>query len=158
MQDPKQSLINILTWNLYVTKDDDTTKANVLVTSQWYSDQAMANFDALVTVGMLADPVVPSGFGFSKEDHSYMADVNVWCINKYNSTGARIITDEIMRYKIVQAVDSIIAANRTALTGIKRAKISAYRDLDDPQVTPYPMRRANIEIELWIPTITSLAA
>lgn len=158
MQDPKQLLLNLLTANLSVTKDDNVTKANVLVTSQWYTDQVMANFDALVTVGMLTDPVAPSGFGFAKEDHSYMADVNVWCIHKYDNNGNRLITDEIIRYKIVQAISQIISSNRAAITGIHRTKVSVYRDLDDPTAVPYPMRRSEFEIELWIPTITNLAA
>jgi hypothetical protein len=164
MQDPKITLINLLTANLSVTKDDGVTKANVLVTSAWYTDLMMNNFDALVTVGMLADPVTPSGFGFATEDHAYVAEVNVWTDNKYNTSGARIITDEIIRYKIVQAIDKIMASNHAALAGIRRAKINMYRDLDDPtrpsgpNAAPYPLRRAQMEIELFIPTITSLAA
>jgi hypothetical protein len=164
LQDPKQTLINLLTSNLSVTKDDGTTKANVLVTSAWYTDMMMNNFDALVTVGMLTDPVTPSGFGFATEDHTYIADVNVWTENKYDSSGTRIITDEIIRYKIVQAIDQTLASNHATLAGIHRAKISRYMDLDDPTRTggpnqvPYPLRRANLEIELFIPTISSLAA
>jgi len=159
LQDPKETLINLLANNLAVTKDDNATKANVLITSQWYTDQMMAGFDALVTVGMLTDPVQPSGFGFTAEDHTYMADVNVWCIHKYGSTGTRVITDEVIRYKIVQAISQIIAANRTLMGyGIHRAKVSIYRDLDDPTTVPYPMRRSEFEIELWIPTIPNLAA
>jgi hypothetical protein len=160
LQDPKQTLINLLTANLSVTKDDGSTKANVLITSQWYTDQMMNNFDALVTVGMLTDPVTPSGLGFATEDHTYMADVNVWTTNKYDTSGNRIITDEIIRYKIVQAIDKIIASNRTTLTanGIHRAKVVMVRDFDDPTQVPYPLRRSDLEIEFFIPTITSLAA
>jgi len=140
--------------------DDNSTKANVLITSAWYTDLMMNKFDALVTVGMLTDLVTPSGFGFATEDHTYLADVNVWTENKYNSSGTRIITDEIIRYKIVQAIDQILASNHSALVanGIHRAKISSYRDLDDPTTVPYPLRRAEFTVELFIPTVTSLAA
>ena len=158
MQDPKEILINLLTANLSVTKDDNATKANVVITSQWYSDQVMASFDALVTVGTLTDPINPAGFGFvGGEDHTYMADVNVWTTNKYGASGARVITDEVIRYKIVQAISQIITENYTSIPGIHRARIRAYRDLDDPSAVPYPLRRSNFEVELFF-SRTSLAA
>lgn len=88
-----------------------------------------------------------------------MADVNVWTENKYNSSGTRIITDEIVRYKIVQSIDKIISQNRSALAanGIHRAKVTIVRDFDDPTNVPYPLRRSDLEVELYIPTVTSLA-
>ena len=141
-----------------MTKDDNATKANVLVTSQWFSDQMMNNFDALVTVGTLTDPINPAGFGFvGGEDHTYIADVNVWCINKYDASGNRIITDEVIRFKIVQAISQILTQNYTSIPGIHRARIRVYRDLDDPQAVPYPLRRSNFEVELFF-SRTSLAA
>ena len=153
------TLVNLLTTNLSVTKDDGNTKANVLVTSAWYTDQLMNNFDALVTVSMVMDPVLPSGFGYAAEDHTYTVDVNVWTEHKYDAHGNRVITDEILQYKIIQAVDQIIAANRTTVgNGIHRIKVNAVHPFDDPTKVPYPLRRRGVQVELFIPTITSLAA
>ena len=159
LQDPILTLVNLLTANLSVTKDDGSTKANVLVTSAWYSDMMMNKFDALVTITLVSDPVVISGEGDSREDHTVTVDVNVWTEHKYDTTGNRVITDSIIQYKLVQAIDQIIAANRSSMgNGIHRAKVAAVRPFDDPTQVPYPLRRRDMEVELFIPTITSLAA
>jgi hypothetical protein len=172
MQDPKLTLVNLLTVqipiatypstsNLIVTKDDGTTPPNLLISSAWYTDELMGQYDAIVTVSFLTDPVTPSGFGVIKEDHTYMADVNVWTTNKYSPTSPStlIITDETLRGKLVAAIDQIIESNRTTMGyGIHRAKVSNIRGFDEPASVPYPLRRSDIEIELYIPTIVSLAA
>ena len=147
-----------MTANISVTKDDGSTKANVQVTSAWYTDLMMNNFDALVTITIVSDPVAISGEGDSREDHTFTVDANVWTTHKYDSNGNRVITSEIIQYKLVQAIDQIIAANRTTMgNGIHRAKVGAIRPFDDPTQVPYPLRRRDVEIELFIPTITSLA-
>lgn len=176
MQDPKITLINLLTLNLptvtypasnplagdnIVTKDDGVTPANVKVTSSWYTDQLMSSFDALVTVSTVSDPIVPSGFGFvSGEDHTYMADLNVWCITKNDPTsGAVVITDEVMRSKLIQALDLIVAQNRINVSGIHRLKASKWQDMDEPGSgdPTSVLRRSLLEVECYIPTVTSLA-
>ncbi len=158
MEDPKLPVIDLLTRNISVKKDDGTTPATILVTSKWYDDKTMDGVDGIITVGMIDDMMMPSGCGYvGGEDHVYIVEVNVWTISKFDSGGNQIVTDEIMRWKLVQQVSSIIRANWRDPTygsppqpsGIHTMRIRVFRDLDDPQKTPYPLRRTQMEIETF---------
>lgn len=169
MEDPKTPILAILQENISVTKDDGHTLANVLITSDWYKDQVMKGCDAMITVGMINDTVVPSGFGYNSnpvgEDHSYVTDLNVWAIDKFDATtGNQVITDEVMRWKLVQQVSKIIRANCVdpkygsppSPSGIHTLRIGVFRDLDAPNAIPYPLRRSQCQIEAFF-VIDSLA-
>jgi len=167
LEDPKTPVLVLLQENISVTKDDGTTPANVLITSGWFKDQVMKGCDAMVTVGMLNDAVAPSGQGYNTnptgEDHVYIVEVNVWAIDKFDGTGKQIITDEVMRWKLVQQISGIIRANCVNPTygsppvasGIHTLRVRTFRDLDEPSsmadinVMPYPLRRAQFEIEAF---------
>ena len=187
-QDPIKTLINLIQANLLtityptgnpnagqliVTKDDGVTSPNVLVTSQWFTDTMFETegeqFDGIVTVTILTDPITPSGFGVEQEDHLITADINCWAMNKYaplpsgatSGTSTLVITDEIMRYKLAQAIDAIINANqKTQLAyGIEHMHVHLMLPMDEtPTEAPAPLvRRYRIEVELFMPTLTSLA-
>jgi hypothetical protein len=162
MEDPKTPILAILQENLTVTKDDGKTLANVLITSAWYKDVIMKGCDAMVTVGMVNDTVVPSGQGYNYhpvgEDHNYIFDLNVWAIDKFDpATGNQIVTDEVMRWKLVQQISAIIRANCVDPTygtppvpsGIHTLNIGVFRDLDEPGAIPYPLRRSQTEIRAF---------
>jgi hypothetical protein len=147
MNDPKLPVLNLLASNLTATKDDGVTAAVIKVTSKWYNDQMMNAADGLVTVGMLDDGVMPSGLGYlPSEDHRYIVLVNVWTVNKFNAaTGVQDITDEILRWKMVQKISQLITQNYAT----NKMRVRVLRDLDDPQATPYPLRRSEFEIETF---------
>ena len=161
MEDPNTPVLVLLQENISVTKDDGITPANVLVTAQWYKDQVMKGCDAMVTVGMINDTVDPSGQGYNTnptgEDHVYIVEVNVWAIDKFDGTGKQIITDEVMRWKLVQQISEIIRTNCVnpkygsppVASGIHTLRVRVFRDLDDPTAIPYPLRRSQFEIEAF---------
>lgn len=169
MEDPKTPVLNILQENISVTKDDGETPANVSISSGWYKDEIMKGFDAMVTVTMLNDAVDPSGMGYNSnptgEDHVYIVEVDVWAIDKFDSTGKQVVTDEIMRWKLVQQISEIIRANCVdpkygippVPSGIHTLRVRVFRDLDEPAATPYPLRRSEFEIEAFF-VRNSLAA
>ena len=161
MEDPKTPVLALLQENISVTKDDNTTPANVSITSGWYKDEIMKGFDAMVTVAMLDDMVTPSGWGYNRnptgEDHVYIVTVDVWTIDKFDATGKQIVTDEVMRWKLVQQISEIIRANCVdpvygsppAPSGIHTLRVRMLRDLDDPTSIPFPLRRSQFEVEAF---------
>lgn len=173
MEDIKTILIDILSRNMAVTKDDGVTPAVIQTMTKWYDDETMSNVDAIVTVGTIDDTVTWSGDGDPNSDFTHVAEVNVWAASKFDSTGAQVITDDVMRWKLCQEISRVIAANASlpkyspsslanpqpsdypahynALvdSGIKDMRVRVFRDLDDPQHTPYPLRRSQFEVEIF---------
>jgi hypothetical protein len=169
LEDPKTILVDILTRNISVTKDDGTTPANIQIMTKWYDDKTMNACDGIVTLGTIDDTILPSGLGDANDDHTHVTEINVWAATKFDTNGAQVITDDIMRWKLVQAVSQIIKANKyypkyspwgtgqpsdypvhyNALvpSGIHTMRLRVWRELDDPQHTPYPLRRTQSEIE-----------
>ena len=163
MEDPKTPVLALLQENISVTKDDGETPANVSITSGWYKDELMKGFDAMVTVTMINDAVDASGQGYNVapaigEDHVYIVEVDVWAIDKFDgTTGNQVVTDEVMRWKLVQQISQIIRDNCVDPTygsppvpsGIHTLRIRMYRDLDEPTAIPFPLRRSSFEIEAF---------
>jgi hypothetical protein len=155
MEDVKAILVDILTRNISVTKDDGTTPAVITVTTEWYDDATMNACDGIVTVGLIDDSLAPSGLGHATDDHTHVAEINVWASTKFDASGNQVVTDDIMRWKLCQQVSKIIRANEhypmygspPAPSGILSWRIRIFRDLDDPSKTPYPLRRTQFELE-----------
>lgn len=157
MEDIKAILVDLLERNIGVTKDDGVTPATVTVTTKWYDDKTMDATDAIVTVGTIDDTLAPSGLGHQTDDHTHVPEINVWTATKFDASGVQIITDEIMRWKLCQEVSRIIRANEyrprygnpPRPSGIDTMRVRIFRDLDDPQKTPYPLRRTQFELEIF---------
>jgi hypothetical protein len=169
LEDVKTILVDILKRNLNVTKDDGVTPATIQIMTKWYDDQTMSNCDGIVTVGTIDDTMLPSGLGDPSEDHVHATEINVWTATKYDSTGKQVVTDDIMRWKLVQQVSYIVKANAhyplyspwgtgqpsdypvhynpLMPSGIHTIRLRVWRELDDPTHTPYPLRRTQTEIE-----------
>jgi hypothetical protein len=157
VEDVKVILIDLLTRNISLTKDDGTTPAAITVTTKWYDDKTMDASDGIVTVGTIDDTLTPSGLGHAEDDHVHVAEVNVWAASKFDASGTQVVTDEIMRWKLCQQISKIIRDNEYYPTygdppqpsGIYTMRIRIFRDLDDPAKTPYPLRRTQLELECF---------
>ena len=169
MEDVKTILLDILTRNISVTKDDGITPANIQILTKWYDDKTMDTCDGIMTLGTIDDTLLPSGIGDPYDDHTHVTEINVWAASKFDASGNQVITDEIMRWKLVQQVSKIVKANKSypqyspwgtgqpadypihynALvpSGIQDMRLRIWRELDDPSHTPYPLRRTQSEIE-----------
>jgi hypothetical protein len=83
--------------------------------------------------------------------------VDVWTIDKFDETGKQIVTDEVMRWKLVQQISEIIRANCVdpkygtppVPSGIHTLRVRMLRDLDDPTSIPFPLRRSQFEVEAF---------
>jgi hypothetical protein len=157
MEDVKVILIDLLSRNINLTKDDGKTPATITVTTKWYDDKTMDASDGIVTVGTIDDTVDPSGLGHLSEDHLHVAEINVWTASKFDGSGNQVVTDEIMRWKLCQKVSQIIRANQvyplygspSQPSGLEYMRVRIFRDLDDPSKTPYPLRRTQFEVLCW---------
>jgi hypothetical protein len=154
---------------LSVTKDDGTTTATIRIMTKWYDDNTMSACDGIITLGTIDDTMLPSGLGGGSDDHVHATEINVWAATKYDSTGKQVVTDDIIRWKLVQQISKIIQANShypqyspwgtgqpadypvhyntLVASGIHTMRLRVWRELDDPQHTPYPLRRTQSEIE-----------
>jgi len=125
--------------------------------------------DGIVTLGTIDDTILPSGLGDPCDDHTHVTEINVWAATKFDANGNQVITDDIMRWKLMQQVSKIIKANKyyslyspwgtgqpsdypvhynpLAASGIHTMRLRVWRELDDPTHTPYPLRRSQNEIE-----------
>ena len=175
MEDPKTILVDILTRNISITKDDGVTPANIQIMTKWYDDKTMNACDGIVTMGTIDDTVLPSGLGDPCDDHTHVSEINVWASTKFDANGNQVVTDDTMRWKLVQAVSQIIKANEyypqyspwgtgqpadypvhhntLVPSGIHTMRLRVWRELDDPQHTPYPLRRTQNEIESFFQAV-----
>jgi hypothetical protein len=169
MEDMKVIIRDILMRNLSVMKDDGIAPASIQILTKWYDDKTMDACDGIITLGTVDDTILPSGIGDPYDDHTHVTEINVWAATKFDSGGNQVVTDDVMRWKLVQQISKIIKANKLnpqyspwgtgqpvdypvhynplAASGIHTIRLRIWRELDDPQHTPYPLRRTQNEIE-----------
>ena len=160
-------LRSILAANVTVTKDDNTTIANVKFITDWYTDDVMQTVDAIVTVGLLDMPVIGSGIGDPNQDYTPIVLVNVWTATKYDTAGNQIITSDFIRWKLCQAIDHAVKLNAkqpnygtpSQPSHIQDMHVRDVKDLDDPQHTPYPLNRTEFQVVVFFqaPDLTEYA-
>lgn len=129
-EDPKETLKNLIKNNITLYKDDDQTKATVLVANE-YVEEFWKKYEVIVTVGLANDRERLIGLGGSQREVISNYQIGVWTRDQTGITGQK------MRWKAIQEVTRIINENMKDLGGILNwMKLAGCVDADRVDVKP----------------------
>jgi len=129
-EDPKETLKNLIKENITLYKDDNQTKASVLVANE-YVEEFWKKYEVIITVGLTNDRERLIGLGGSKREVIANYLIGVWTRDQAGITGQK------MRWKAIQEVARIINANIKNPGGILNwMKLVGCVDADRVDVKP----------------------
>ena len=139
-EDPKETLKNLIKENITLYKDDNQTKASVLVANE-YVEEFWKKYEVIITVGLTNDRERLIGLGGSKREVIANYQIGVWTRDQAGITGQK------MRWKAIQEVARIINANIKNPGGILNwMKLAGCVDADRVDVKPV-LYHSNLTIE-----------
>jgi hypothetical protein len=106
IEDPVTTLVRLLDTNIQVVKDDSSL-ADICVTTEWYDRELLKNYDAQVTVGLDHSEDQKLGFSTTLRRRVGIARVKIWVVDKPGSAGKQI------RNKLRQEVNRVVREKRT---------------------------------------------
>lgn len=129
-EDPKETLKNLLKNNIVLYKDDDVTRASVLVAEE-YVEEFWKKYDIIITVGLGGDKERLMSLGGTWRDIVAEYQVGVWTRDQTGISGQK------MRWKAIQEVARIVNRNMKNPGGILNwIKLARYTDADRTDLKP----------------------
>jgi len=129
-EDPKETLKNLIKNNITLYKDDELTKASVLVANE-YAEEFWKKYEVIITLGSASDRERLIGLGGSKREVIANYQVGVWTRDQMGITGQK------MRWKATQEVTRIINVNMKNPGGVLNwMKLAGCVDADRVDVKP----------------------
>jgi len=129
-EDPKETLKNFIKNDIVLYKDDNVTKASVLVADE-YVEEFWKKYDVIITVGLGSDKERLMNLGGTWKDIAADYQVGVWA---RDTTG---ISGQKMRWKAIQEVVRIINENMKNPGGILNwMKLAGCTDSDRIDLKP----------------------
>lgn len=137
VENPVDTVIRLLRENMHVVKEDDSL-ANIQVSCEWLSQEALQNVDGQVTVGLAECLDTKLEISGKLRRRVSTVRVNVWS------------RDSQMRSKMVEEVLRVVRENRKNPGGnLSYLDVVGYRDLDRVDVKPF-IYRTEITLKSWV--------
>lgn len=139
-EDPKETLKNLIKNDIILYKDDEQTKASVLVANE-YVEEFWKKYEVIITLGLANDRERLIGLGGSQRKVTANYQIGVWTRDQTGITGQK------MRWKAIQEVTRIINENMKDPGGILNwMKLASCADADRVDVKPV-LYHSNLTIE-----------
>jgi len=136
-QSPVEVVVQLLSENMHVVKEDDSL-ANIQVSREWLSQEALQNVDGQVTVGLAECLDTKLDLSGKLRRRLCTIRVNVWS------------RDPRIRRKMVEEVMRVIRENRKSPGGsLAYLDVVSYRDLDRVDVKPF-IYRTEFVLKSWV--------
>ena len=136
-QSPVDVVVQLLGENMHVVKEDDSL-ANIQVSREWLSQEALQNVDGQVTVGLAECLDTKLDLSGKLRRRLCTIRVNVWS------------RDPRIRRKMVEEVIRVIRENRNSPGGsLAYLDVVSYRDLDRVDVKPF-IYRTEFVLKSWV--------
>jgi len=130
VEDPKETLKNLIKNNITLYKDDGQTKASVLVANE-FVEEFWKKYEVIITVGLANHRERLISLGGSKREVIANYQIGVWTRDQTGITGQK------MRWKAIQEVTRIVNANMRNPGGILNwMKLAGCVDVDRVDVKP----------------------
>jgi len=130
VEDPKETLKNLIKSNITLYKDDGQIKASVLVANE-FVEEFWKKYEVIITVGLANHRERLIGLGGTKREVIATYQIGVWTRDQMGITGQK------MRWKAIQEVTRIINANMKNPGGILNwMKLAGCVDADRVDVKP----------------------
>jgi len=136
-QSPVEVVVLLLGENMHVVKEDGSL-ANIQVSREWLSQEALQNVDGQVTVGLAECHDTKLDLSGKLRRRLCTMRVNVWS------------RDPLIRRKMVEEVMRVIRENRNNPGGsLAYLDVVSYRDLDRVDVKPF-IYRTEFFLKSWV--------
>lgn len=130
-------VVQLLSENMRVVKEDSSL-ANIQVSREWLSQEALQNIDGHVTVGLAECLDTKLELSGKLRRRVYTIRVNVWS------------RDQFIRQKMVEEVMRVIRENRTNPGGsLAYLDVVSFRDVDRVNVKPV-IYRTEFVLKSWV--------
>lgn len=137
VENPVDVVVRLLSENMHVVKEDESL-ANIQVSREWVSQEALQNVDGQVTVGLAECLDTKLELTGKLRRRVLSIRVNVWS------------RDSQIRNKMVEEVLRIVRENRKNLGGsLAYLDVVSYRDVDRVDVKPF-IYRTEIILKSWV--------
>lgn len=129
-EDPKETLKNLIKNDIMLYKDDDATRASVLVADE-YVEEFWKKYDVIITVGLGSDKERLMSLGGTWRDIVADYQVGVWTRDQTGISGQK------MRWKAIREATRIINENMKNPGGILNwIKLAGCTDADRIDLKP----------------------
>ena len=129
-EDPKETLKNLVGNNIVLYKDDNVTRASVLVADE-YVEEFWKKYDVIITIGLSNDKERLMSLGGIWRDIVADYQIGVWTRNQVDISGQK------MRWKAIREVTRIVNENMKNPGGILNwIKLSGCTDADRTDLKP----------------------
>ena len=133
VEDPKTTLLTLITDNISLTKDDNVTPATCHISQGGFNSKAFKNYDTQVTIDL--DPgqsaVKQLTIGAGRVLYRDFYRITGWAIDKTGITGKK------MRWKLRREIERIIRSNCKAPGGdLSYADLLAPSESEDLNFKP----------------------
>ena len=136
-QSPVEVVVQLLSENMHVVKENGSL-ANIQVSREWLSQEALQNVDGQVTVGLAECLDTKLDLSGKLRRRLCTIRVNVWS------------RDPRIRRKMVEEVIRVIRENRNSPGGsLAYLDVVSYRDLDRVDVKPF-IYRTEFVLKSWV--------
>lgn len=130
VEDPKETLKNLIKNNITLYKDDNITRASVLVADE-YVEEFWKKYEVIVTVGLANDKERLMNLGGTWKDVVADYQVGVWTRDQTGISGQR------MRWKAIREVIRVVNENMKNPGGILNwIKLAGCTDVDRIDLKP----------------------
>jgi len=139
-EDPKETLKSLIRENVTLYKDDNVTRATVLVADE-YVEEFWKKYEVIITVGLANDRERLINLGGTRREVIANYQVGVWTRDQTGISGQK------MRWKAIQEVTRIINAHMKNPGGVLNwVKLSGCTDADRIDVKPV-LYHSNLTVE-----------
>ena len=129
-EDPKETLKNFIKNDIVLYKDDEVTRASVLVADE-FAEEFWKKYDAIITIGLGSDRERLMSLGGTWRDIVADYQVGVWTRDQTGISGQK------MRWKAVQEVTRIVNEKMKNPGGILNwIKLASRTDGDRTDLKP----------------------
>jgi len=134
---PVDAVVRLLSENMRVVKEDERL-ANIQVSREWLSQEALQNVDGQVTVGLAECLDTKIDLSGKVRRRVCTIRVNVWS------------RDQFIRSKMVEEVLRIVRENNSSPGGnLAYLDVVSFRDLDRVDVKPF-IYRTEFVLKSWL--------
>jgi len=139
-EDPKETLKNLIRANVTLYKDDNVTKAIVLVADE-YVEEFWKKYEVIITVGLANDRERLINLGGTRREVVANYQLGVWTRDQTGITGQK------MRWKAIQEATRIINTHMKNPGGVLNwMKLAGCTDADRIDVKPV-LYHSNLTVE-----------
>lgn len=135
MKSPKQLLVSLLSGNITVYEDDNTTPIPILVDDCRFEKSLFQNYGVLVTVG----PIVITrqtvmDIGAKNREYVQPIQLDVWVMKKHgaNYNPERVKFDTCQEIDRILSFEKMLDPDPTNYPEVRFLIVSEWRDLDEP--------------------------